>query len=113
MAVFTPTTLPSCVNSGPPELPWFIGASTWMNESYGPLPMSRPRADTMPAVTLPPRPNGLPIATTHWPGRTASLSPSWMNGRLCPASTCNTARSVFASVPTILAGSTVPSSQGH
>ena len=31
IAVFMPITLPSCVNSGPPELPWLIGASIWMN----------------------------------------------------------------------------------
>ena len=37
-----PITLPSWVNSGPPELPWLIGASIWMNWSYGPAPMSRP-----------------------------------------------------------------------
>ena len=36
-----PITLPSWVNSGPPELPWLIGASIWMNWSYGPSPMSR------------------------------------------------------------------------
>ena len=35
IAVFMPMTLPSWVNSGPPELPWLIGASTWMNWSYG------------------------------------------------------------------------------
>ena len=33
IAVFTPTTLPSCVSSGPPELPRFIGASVWMKLS--------------------------------------------------------------------------------
>ena len=32
--------------------------------------MSRPRAETMPAVTVPPRPNGLPTATTQSPTRT-------------------------------------------
>ena len=30
--------------------------------------MLRPRAETMPAVTEPPRPNGLPIAITQSPG---------------------------------------------
>ena len=33
IAVFMPITLPSWVNSGPPELPWLMGASTWMNWS--------------------------------------------------------------------------------
>ena len=37
--------------------------------------MSRWRADRMPAVTLPPRPNGLPIASTQSPTREVSLSP--------------------------------------
>ena len=31
--------------------------------------MSRPRAETMPAVTVPPRPNGLPTASTQSPTR--------------------------------------------
>ena len=39
------------LNSGPPELPRLIAASVWMKSSYGPWWMSRPRAETMPAVT--------------------------------------------------------------
>ena len=35
--------------------------------------MSRPRAETMPAVTVPPRPNGLPTATTQSPTRDVVL----------------------------------------
>src|SRR6478735_5432923 len=57
-----PTTWPSRSTSGPPELPWLIGASIWMKSSYGPLCRSRPRAETMPAVTVVPMPKGLPIA---------------------------------------------------
>src|SRR5712671_5691932 len=34
--------------------------------------MSRLRAETMPAVTEPPRLNGLPMATTHSPSRSLS-----------------------------------------
>ena len=52
-------------------LPLLIGASIWMKSSYGPAPMSRPRAETMPAVTVPPRPNGLPTASTQSPMRGA------------------------------------------
>ena len=37
----------------------------------GAEPMSRPRAETMPAVTVPPRPNGLPTAITQSPTRGA------------------------------------------
>ena len=39
--------------------------------------MSRLRAETMPAVTVPPRLNGLPIAITHSPSRSLSLSPNF------------------------------------
>ena len=39
--------------------------------------MSRLRADTMPAVTEPPRLNGLPIAITHSPSRSLSESPNF------------------------------------
>jgi hypothetical protein len=38
--------------------------------------MSRLRAETMPAVTVPPRPNGLPIAITQSPSRILSESPN-------------------------------------
>ena len=34
------------------------------------------RAETMPAVTVPPRPNGLPTAITASPTRTLLLSPN-------------------------------------
>ena len=33
IAVFTPTTLPSMENDGPPELPRLIEASVWMKLS--------------------------------------------------------------------------------
>ena len=48
MAVFTPTTSPSTLKVGPPELPLLIGASICRNRSYGPSPMSRPFAEMMP-----------------------------------------------------------------
>ena len=38
--------------------------------------MSRLRAETMPAVTVPPRLNGLPMAMTHSPSRSLSESPN-------------------------------------
>src|SRR5882672_9911833 len=38
--------------------------------------MSRARAETMPAVTVPPRPKGLPIASTQSPTFMTSLSPN-------------------------------------
>ena len=52
-------------NSGPPLLPRLMGASVWMKSSYGPALMLRLRAETMPAVTLEPRPKGSPIAITQ------------------------------------------------
>ena len=61
--------------------------------------MSRPRALTMPAVTEPPRPNGLPMAITQSPTRSALLSPNETEGSGCPASTLSTARSTRVSVP--------------
>ena len=39
--------------------------------------MSRLRAETMPAVTVPPRLNGLPMAITHSPSRSFSESPNF------------------------------------
>ena len=42
--------------------------------------MSRWRADRMPAVTVPPSPNGLPIASTQSPTRALSLSPQTAAG---------------------------------
>ena len=43
--------------------------------------MSRAIAETMPRVTVPPRPKGLPTAMTSSPTRTWSLSPSSSTGR--------------------------------
>ncbi len=43
------------------------------------MPISRPRAETMPAVTVPPRPNGLPMAITQSPVLT-SERPSGTKG---------------------------------
>ena len=43
--------------------------------SNGPAWMSRPRAEMMPVVAVPPSPNGLPMATTQSPVRAPSESP--------------------------------------
>ncbi len=67
--------------------------------------MFRPRADTMPTVTDPPSPNGLPIAITQSPMRTASLSPNFTAASGVDDSTFRTARSVFGSTPTTVASS--------
>ena len=70
--------------------------------------MSRPRAEMMPAVAVPPRPNGLPIATTQSPTRALSESPNATYGKPL-ASTLISARSVFGSLPTSVASNLRPS----
>ena len=77
--------------------------------SYGPELMSRLRAETMPAVTEPPRLNGLPIAITHSPSRTLSESPNFTAFSGFVGLTFSTARSVLVSRPTSSAFSLVPS----
>ena len=87
------------LNSGPPELPLLMAASVWMKLSYGPCWMSRPRAQTMPAVTVPPRPNGLPIASTQSPTRERSESPNVHCRQRLVRRTFSTAMSVRSSRP--------------
>ncbi len=65
--------------------------------------MLRPRAETMPAVTEPPRPNGLPIAITQSPGRILSESPKVTALSGLSDFTRSTARSTLESLPTISA----------
>ena len=62
IAVLIPITSPSKLNKGPPELPRLIDASVCKNLTYGPLPKSLEIADIIPAVTVPPKPRGFPIA---------------------------------------------------
>src|SRR3954463_12152537 len=72
--------------------------------------MSRLRADTMPAVTVPPRLNGLPMAITHSPSRSLSESPNLTaTSGFAGGVNFNTARSVFLSTPTSVALILVPS----
>jgi hypothetical protein len=58
----------------------------------------------MPLVTVPPRPNGLPTAMTQSPTLALSLSPNLTKGSGFGASIFSSARSVFTSLPMILAG---------
>ena len=100
----TPITLPVRSSSGPPELPWLIAASVWIESAivklFGAV-ISRCSALTIPLVTVSSRPNGLPIATTPSPTWTALESPSWSGSSSeAGASTFSTARSVEGSVPT-------------
>ncbi len=72
--------------------------------------MSRLRAETMPAVTVPPRLNGLPIAITHSPSRSLSESPNFTATKgFAGGLNFSTARSVFLSTPTSSALILVPS----
>ena len=61
--------------------------------------MSRLSALTMPAVTEPPNPNGLPIAITGSPTRIARLSPNPTTGNGFTALTFSTARSAIGLEP--------------
>ena len=59
--------------------------------------MSRLRAETMPSVTVPPRPNGLPIAITQSPTLILPESPKLTEVSGLSALTLSSARSVFSS----------------
>ena len=60
--------------------------------------MSRPCAETMPAVTVPPRPKGLPTAITQSPTR-GVLSANFTNGKVSDDLIFSSAMSVRWSVP--------------
>ncbi len=107
IAVFTPTTSPWALKVGPPELPWLTGASICRKSSYGPEPMSRPRAETIPAVTVPPSPKGLPTAMTQSPTR-GGCAAKVTKGKSDPCA-FKSARSVLLSAPITLAGMVLPS----
>jgi hypothetical protein len=67
---------------------------------------TRALAETMPVVTVPSSPNGLPIATTRWPMNTSDASAN-RNGSPSPSacgSAFSTARSVDGSWPTTSTG---------
>ena len=57
----------------------------------------------IPAVTVPPRLNGLPTATTQSPTLDSLLSPQVIKGSLSFPSIFRSAMSVFSSRPTIFA----------
>ena len=64
MAVLMPISSPRRLSRAPPELPELMAASVWMKFSrFSMLRPLRPRALTMPEVTVWPRPNGLPMAS--------------------------------------------------
>ena len=66
-----PITRPRASNSGPPELPWLIGASVWIASTswYSDVSAEIERcvAETTPTESDVSAPNGLPIAATGSP----------------------------------------------
>ena len=110
-AVFTPTMRPRPSASTPPEFPGFNAASVWITSSMtrpDAVGRDRPRFDTMPAVTLPARPIGLPSATTSCPTLRPAASPSGTGGGTGPRAR-STARSESTSRPTTSTTTAVPS----
>src|SRR5215467_13095005 len=99
IAVLMPITSPARLNIGPPEFPRLIDASVWRKSSYGLEWMSRAVAEMMPDVTVPPRPKGLPIASTQSPTLALAESPQDAAASGAFGSTFRSARSLTASRP--------------
>ena len=121
-AVFTPTTSPRLVTSGPPELPGFSAASVCTSCSISRPDRERserPSALTTPAVTVCWNPYGLPIAMTTWPGRRRERIAERAPRQVAPCGAesaatrirTHTAMSVSGSAPTIDASRLVPSAK--
>jgi hypothetical protein len=107
ICALTPITWPLELRSGPPELPWLIAASVWIESlivnSLG-ARISRWSALTIPLVTVSSSPNGLPIAiaaSPTWTRLESETVSGWSTES--GASTLITARSVDGSVPTTFA----------
>src|SRR6266567_1873063 len=112
MAVLMPMTRPAVSTSGPPELPGLIAASVWIASEIvdcRSLLRSRCTALTMPAVTVPSRPSGLPMARTVSPTWTSALGANVAAVSPETPAALTTARSLAASVPTIVAVAVLPS----
>ena len=109
MAVLIPIRWPCTSTSAPPELPGLMAASVCMKFSNVLIPSwERPRALTMPLVTVWPTPNGFPMASTTSPTSSKSELPSVITGRPL-RSIFSTARSVSGSVPITWARTLRPS----
>ena len=114
MAVTMPTTSPSMVTSGPPELPGLAAASNWIRLVSGRVPSggsnSRSRPDTTPADADGPMPNGKPMATTWSPARRSWVERSGAAARSSGTLwACSTARSFSGWTPVMLAVVSSPS----
>ena len=99
IAVLIPITFPSISNKGPPELPWLIDASVWMKSSYLEIPILLFLAEIIPEVTVPPNPNGFPIAITQSPILALSESPNFTEINFSLDFICKTATSDNGSAP--------------
>ncbi len=116
IAELMPISSPLLLVSGPPEFPGLIGASVWIASRtallswtfVSPVRTGRCMALTIPDVTVPLRPSGLPTATTSSPTASASELPKAV-ARSPVASIFTTARSEVGSVPMILALNSLPS----
>src|SRR3954447_2175220 len=103
-AVLIPTTWPRESARAPPELPGLRAASVWITSSTIRVAVrvrtgsARPSPLTMPAVTLPAIPRGLPTATTRLPIRRSSTSRK-TGGSTIGWSARTTARSASGSRP--------------
>ena len=82
-----PITSPRASNSGPPELPWLIGASVWIASTRLYCVVSegieRRIAETTPTESESSLPNGLPIAATGCADDDTAESPSGTGSSGC------------------------------
>ena len=82
-----PITRPRASKSGPPELPWLIGASVWIASTSLKSEVSesieRCVAETTPTPSESSLPKGLPIAATGAPTATAAEFPSGTGTSVC------------------------------
>ena len=110
IAVLMPISSPLRLTKAPPELPLLIAASVWMKFSkFSTFKPLRPSADTIPDVTVWPKPNGLPIATVKSPTRIESESATLICVRSLAFSSLSSAISDISSPPTNSASYSRPS----
>ena len=110
-AVLTPTIRPRPSASAPPLLPGLSAASVWITSSTTRpdfVGSERPSPDTMPAVTLPARPSGLPTRD-HELAHPQILGASHRDRRGHRVARQSTARSDSTSRPTTSTFTVVPS----
>ena len=94
MNEFTPITSPRELISGPPDDPCEIGAVVWITGT----PLTMRFALTMPVLTVPCMPNGLPTATTLSPTTTVSGLPSGNVLTLIASGASSSAKSCCSSI---------------